>query len=214
METNENKIATQKCKEVAAQSFTILIALRFTHAGAWYYLLNIPPDVRIKYTFFFNRNNIKKVHDRLYYLENGGRSVCGTAAIGGQQRPASPEKRKFSYSPNTLDYFPFNTLYTLATSDDHDFPRKIVLSLDRATTGDPEERESRALSSRRKNRVYTAASGSPKRLVFFFRWVYFYLYDRREFRSVPRQQTLLVQNRGKSRRAPDRINVENPSNES
>lgn len=166
METNENKIATRKCKEVAAQSFTILIALRFTHAGAWYYLLNIPPDVRIKYTFFFNRNNIKKVHDRLYYLENGGRSVCGTAAIGGQQRPASPEKRKFSYSPNTLDYFPFNTLYTLATSDDHDFPRKIVLSLDRATTGDPEERESRALSSRRKNRVYTAASGSPKRLVF------------------------------------------------
>lgn len=52
METNEKKIATRKCK-VAAQSFTILIALRFTHAGALYYLLNIPPDVRIKYTSFF-----------------------------------------------------------------------------------------------------------------------------------------------------------------
>lgn len=49
--------------------------------------------VWIKY-IFLNRSNVKKVHDRLYYLENGGRSVCGTAAIVGQQRPASPEKKK------------------------------------------------------------------------------------------------------------------------
>lgn len=78
----------------------------------------------ILFFFLLNRSNVKKVHGRLYYLENGGRSVCGTAAIGGQQRPASPEKKAGSLPLQTLTSLPLNMLYTLATSGDHDFPLK------------------------------------------------------------------------------------------
>jgi len=62
--------------------------------GALHYLLNIYLPTYGLSILFLNRSNVKKVHDRLYYFENGGRSVCGTAAIGGQQRPASPEKKE------------------------------------------------------------------------------------------------------------------------
>lgn len=65
------------------------------------------------------------------------------------------KKRRFSSSSNTLDSFPLNMFYI------HWLPRTIMTFresrpiLERATTGS-EERESRALSSRRKKRVYTA----------------------------------------------------------
>ena len=122
------------------------------------------------------------------------------------------KKRRFSSSSNTLVSLPLNILYTLATSDDHDFPRESSYTRmsDDGTIG--ETRESRALSSRRKNRVYTETSGSIKQLVSSFNEFTFIFTTGAKFR--PFLSNAPVPNRGKSRHAPDRINVENPSNES
>lgn len=72
--------------------------------------------------------------------------------------------------------------------------------------------EERSLSSRRENRVYTARerkSGSndwfPPLMIYF---LYFTTGARRIDEFRPSFDNVPVPNRGKSRRAPDRINVE------
>lgn len=80
-------------------------------------------------------------------------------------------------------------------------------TLERATTTGSEARESRALSSRRKNRVYTARAVVPNdrfllsMSLLFFLNIFFTFYDRHEFR--PFLDNAPVPNRGKSRRASE-----------
>lgn len=105
-----------------------------------------------------------------------GGLVCGTAAIGGQQRPASPEKKKVLFfskhlllSHSLLIYY-IHWLYI----------QRAIATFRENRTRSSGRRNQRAktvrFSSRRKNRVYTPKkSGSLSRPIDFFFFLMIYL---------------------------------------
>lgn len=153
-----------------SSSSSSLFALRFPHIILSSIYTSLSRAVWIKYIyiffiFFLNQSNVKKVHDRLYYLENGGRSVCGTAACWTATTSIARKKKESSLPLQTLASLPLNMLYTLGLLRAITTFRENRPILDRVIDDGSEER---SLSSRRENQRKSVSNDWFSLLMIYF----------------------------------------------
>lgn len=124
------------------------------------------------------------------------------------------KKRRFSSSPNTLASLPLNMLYTLATSDDRDFPRESVLYSGERQRDRRNERAVYFPSRRKKTRVYKVRAVVSNDWFLLSMSLPLPFYDRHEFRPFPRLRAPVPKVAESRDARPTESTFENPSNES